>query len=336
MQNFILSFSIIFASLLAGYAFNACIMKGIIPLTAETTTQLRLYLQKTALLVVNPIAFCGAVWIADLSVGRYLSLPFIGVAALATGMVLGLAGSRLLGLAPSRAGVYIGSASFTNIGNIGGLAVFILLGEPGFALIPFYKLFEEFWYYSVIFPIARSYGERANPASSGSTSTSDSGSGPALGITRVLRDPFLIVSASATTLGLLLNFSPLERPDFYTGLNLVLVPLSSFLMLFAIGMRLRFRLGNGHLKPALLLTAGKSLIVPAIACGLGLAVGLGSSPDGLGLRLVLILAAMPTGFLSLVPPTLYKLDQDFAGSLWLVSNGAILLILPVLGFILSL
>ncbi len=336
MNNFILSFSIILASLFAGYAFNACIIKGLITLTAEQTMQLRLYFQKAALLVVNPIAFCGAVWIADLSVGTYLALPFIGIAALATGLVLGFAGSRLLGLHPSRTGVYIGSSSFTNIGNIGGLATFILLGESGFALIPFYKLFEEFWYYSVIFPIARSYGERANPESSSATTASTAVSSPASGIRRVLRDPFLIVSASATTLGLVLNFSSLERPAFYTGLNLVLVPLSTFLMLFAIGMRLRFSLGKGHLKPALLLTAGKSLIVPTIACGLGLLVGLGATPDGLGLRLVLILAAMPTGFLSLVPPTLYKLDQDFAGSLWLVSNSAILLILPVLGFILSL
>ncbi|OHD82032.1 MAG: hypothetical protein A3J97_10180 [Spirochaetes bacterium RIFOXYC1_FULL_54_7] len=104
------------------------------------------------------------------------------------------------------------------------------------------------------------------------------------------------LSTLAITLGLILNFSGVQGPSFYTGLNLVLVPMSTFLMLFAIGRRLRFRIGKGHITAALLLTAGKTLIVP---------------------------------------PVLYRLDQDFAGSILMVSNTAILLILPILGFLLQ-
>lgn len=100
-------------------------------------------------------------------------------------------------------------------------------------------------------------------------------------------------------------------------------------------MRLQFRVGRGHFKAALMLTACKTMVVPLITLGFALLLGLGHVPGNLGLKLVLILAAMPTGFLSLVPPALYRLDQDFAGSLWLVSNAAIVLILPVLGFLLQ-
>lgn len=265
-------------------------------MTKEQSEQLRLVLQKTVLLAVNPVAFCGAVWIADLSVGRYFALPFICLVGLATGLGIGFAGSWFFRLPAAQAGVYIGSSSFTNIGNLGGLASFILLGETGFALIPLYQLFEQLWYYSILFPLARSYGEKANPSSAGTLYTPGHVSVPASVLRRILRDPFIILSALAVALGLILNFSEAQRPSFYTGLNRMLVPLSTSMMLFAIGMRLQFRIGRGHLKTALMLT----------------------------------------GFLSLVPPALYRLDQDYAGSIWLVSNAAIVLILPVLGILLQL
>ena len=43
----------------------------------------------------------------------------------------------------------------TNIRNIGGLIVFLLLGEIAYSLVPFYKLLEELWYYGVLLPYAR-------------------------------------------------------------------------------------------------------------------------------------------------------------------------------------
>ena len=314
MQSFITSFSIIIISLLSGYAFNALIVRGLVPLSVEKTAQLRLIMQKTALLGFYPVAFLGAIWVADLSERLYFLLPLIGVAALASGLAYGFAGSRLLRLPPARAGVFTTCTSFTNIGAIGALIAFMLLGEPGFALVPFYKMFEELWNYSILFPIARSYGERAN-----ANSNTRNGPAPA-GIGKILRDPFLIVSLSAVTAGIVLNFTGVNRPAFYSGLNAVLVPLGTMVLLFAIGMRLRFTIAKQDLQAGILLSLGKAIFIPLVATTLAWAMGLGQTTDGLGLKLVLVLAAMPVGFVGLVPPTLYKLDQDYAGSLWLVSN----------------
>jgi hypothetical protein len=330
MQSFVVSFSIIIISLLAGYAFNTLIKRGMVPLSPEQTARLRLNMQKTALLGIYPVAFLGAIWVADLSERLYFLLPLIGLAALSSGLAYGFAGSRLLRLPPARAGVFTTCSSFTNIGAIGALIVFMLLGEPGFALVPFYKMFEELWNYSILFPIARSYGERAN-----ATGNNRSNSTPA-GISRVLRDPFLIVSLSAVTVGIILNFTGVSRPAFYSGLNAILVPVGTMVLLFAIGMRLRFTIARQDIKAGILLTLGKAVFIPLVASTLAWALGLGQTTDGLGLKLVLVLAAMPVGFVGLVPPTLYKLDQDFAGSLWLVSNTALLAIVPALALILSL
>ncbi|PKL08835.1 MAG: hypothetical protein CVV51_06900 [Spirochaetae bacterium HGW-Spirochaetae-7] len=331
MAHFIFPFSIIFFSLVSGYAFNRAIEIGLVHMSVGAAEKLRRGMQKFAMLAVNPVAFCGAVWVIDLSENRYFMLPFIGLSALATGLLLGIAGKRLLVLPPARAGVYAASGSFTNIGNIGGLVVFLLLGEAAFALLPFYKLFEELWYYSVIFPMSRAYGERANP-----DSTRDRGRpGRLAGALRVVRDPFLLVALSAVVLGLGLNASGVVRPAFYGRLNSILVPFSSFLLLFAIGMRMKFRIPRRDRKPAIILSVGKVTVVPFVATGIALLLGLGHTAGGLGLKVVMVLAAMPVGFLSLVPPALYDLDQDFAGSIWLTSNAAVLVVTPVLAIILN-
>ena len=330
MLRFIQSFSVIFAGLAAGFLFNRLIRGGLVTLGPEATEKLRRWLQRFVLLAINPVAFCGAIWSLDLSDPRYFLLPLVGIAALALGLALGFAGAKALRQSPLQAGVHVTSASFTNIGSIGGLVVFVLLGESAFALVPIYKAFEELWYYSVLFPIARSYGEKANP----SLFSTGGPRGPLAGILRVLRDPFFLASIAAIGTGLALNFSRLPRPSFYGPLNSVLVPLSSFLFLFTIGMRLRFAIAKGHLKAALTVTIGKILIVPAFVLGLAWALGLERIPGGMALKVCLALAMAPVAFLGLVPATLYRLDEEFANSLWLASNGSLVLIVPLLALIL--
>ncbi|MDP3177427.1 MAG: hypothetical protein Q8M76_05955, partial [Spirochaetaceae bacterium] len=246
-----------------------------------------------------------------------------------TGLALGLAGARLLRLPPGKAGVYATCASFTNIGNIGGLVVYVALGEAAFGLVPFYKLGEELWYYAVLFPLARGYGARANPGPAAAAA------GPVAGILRVLRDPFFLVALLSISLGLGLNAAGLRRPAFYAPLNSVLVPLSSFLMLFAIGMRMRFAIRREHRAAAALLIAGKALVVPCVVAALSLALGLGVGGGTTAMKVALALSAMPIGFLGLVCASLNRLDVDYANSLWLASNGALLLIVPVLVAILA-
>jgi len=331
--DFVRSFSVIFLGLAAGYVFNRAIDRRAAPVGRAAADRLQAALQRIALLGINPIAFCGAVWSLDLSDRRNFLLPIVGVSALATGLALGLAGARLLRLPPGKAGVYATCASFTNIGNIGGLVVYVALGEAAFGLIPFYKLGEELWYYTVLFPLARSYGAKANPGPAAAAT------GPAAGILRVLRDPFFLIALLSVSLGLGLNAAGLRRPALYAPLNSVLVPLSSFLMLFAIGMRMRFAIRREHRAAAALLIAGKALVVPCVVAALSLALGLGAGGAGGGamaMKVALALSAMPIGFLGLVCASLNRLDVDYANSLWLASNGALILIVPVLAAILPL
>ena len=135
----------------------------------------------------------------------------------------------LLQLPPKKTGSLFCCGSFTNIGSIGALVCYVFLGEPGFALVPIYKIFEELSYYSTGFPIAKYY----------------SGSSLAEGrwdrVKGLARDPLIIVSVSSLLLGGALNLGGFERPAIYGTVNAVFIPLQAFMLLVSVGLALRFR-----------------------------------------------------------------------------------------------
>jgi len=338
------SFSLILVSLALGYLVAHA--RHRVGDAERRFESLRIRLQKLVLLGFNPVIFLGAVWSLDLSDTKLLLLPLVGIASLATGLVLGFAGARVFRLKPFQAGVYATTASFTNIGNIGGLIVYILVGEEGFALVPFYKLFEEFWNYAVLFPIARGYSGKAN-VGQGPQTGADGDTNPGMdrsmgqgpkrseGFLRVVKDPFFVLAFLSITVGISLNLAGFTRPAAYGDFNSVMIPAGSFLFLVTIGMRMTFSGLRAHAPKAALIVAGKAIIVPATAFALASSLGLGSIENGLLLKTILILASGPVGFLALVPPTLYKLDRQLANALWLYSNMALIIIVPVLSFLIS-
>ncbi|MCG8652982.1 MAG: hypothetical protein MI861_24285, partial [Pirellulales bacterium] len=72
-------------------------------------------------------------------------------------------------------------------------------------------------------------------------------------------------------------------------------------------MAMRFDRVRPFLKPAAVIAAIKFLLVPATLTALALAAGLHHIEDALPLKVILILSSMPTGFIAMVPPTLYDL-----------------------------
>ena len=57
--------------------------------------------------------------------------------------------------------------------------------------------------------------------------------------------------------------------------------------------------------------------------------------DGLAFKVVLILSSMPVAFNALVAASIYDLDLDLANSCWIVTTGALVIILPWLYYLLS-
>ena len=157
---------------------------------------IRQILQKVALLVFNPVAILGATWVADIRNIKIAVLPFMGMTAIFSGGVLAFFIAKMLKLTSKQTGSYIVSGGFTNIGSLGALFCFLFLGEKGFALVPFYKLFEEAIYYAIGFPIAKSYSEDISQTQSFLHR-----------LKNAVTDKFVVVAVSSIGIGLSLNFS---------------------------------------------------------------------------------------------------------------------------------
>lgn len=324
MEKFIFSLGIILFGLALGYVLQILIHKKIIVIPYDLET-LRKTLQKIALLFFNPIAFLGAVWIINIDDLKIFAMPFIGITALVLGGFLAFWFAKMLKMPRKQTGAYIVAGGFTNIGSIGGLLCFIFLGETGYALMPFYKLFELFSYYGVGFPIAKSYSLDVAEAESFSER-----------IKKVLLDPFMLVALGSIFVGVALNISGLERPNFYGTINAIFVPTATILLLTSIGMAMHFGRIGKYIKEGLLIALIKFIIVPVVATTLAYLVGLGRIDQGLPMKVVMILSSMPVGFNALVPPTIYDLDVDLANANWLVTTLSLIFVIPVLQYLITL
>ena len=321
-SKLIYSFSLILFGLLVGYAIQKLPDRLLnrLPMSIEA---LRKWLQRTALLFVNPVAILGAVWIVRIHDIGLAALPFTCIFAIVAGGVWALMASWILGHGPKKTGAMFCCGAFTNNGSIGALLCFIFLGEPGFALVPIYKLFEEFSYYSIGFPVARHY--------SGSAAAADEGTW--CRIMRLARDPLIIVSLSSIVLGGILNASGLQRPAFYEIVNAVFIPLGTVMLLISIGLAFRFRKVRDYLKEGITIAAIKFIMVPVMASFLAWVIGFGDINEGLPLKVVIILSSMPVAFTALIPPSIYDLDIDLANSCWFITTALLAVVMPSLLFV---
>jgi hypothetical protein len=322
MSKFIYSFAIIFMGLLLGYVTQIFVQRRRIELKIPID-DLRKILQKAALLLVNPIAIVGAVWIVNLKNATLIVLPFIGLFTYLIGGALAVGASRLLDLDGKRAGALFGCGFFTNIGAIGTLICYIFLGEAGFALVAIFKLFQEVAYYGIGFPIAKYFGSSRHDV-------------PTRGFLKHLaRDPYLIVAVCAIIIGGLLNISGIHRPEFYKTIISVFVPLLTLLLLISIGMAMKFRKIGAYLRECLSISLIKFVLVPVLMFLPAHFLGYGHIQNGLPLKVVLILSSMPVAFNALIPPSIYNLDLDLANSCWFFTTAMLVVVLPVLMMIIN-
>lgn len=320
--DIIYSLGLIATGLSAGYLYRNKVPHGVNQ-SDEAIRKLRRKLQITAIFYLNPLVFGGAIWALDMSDSRIFALPFLGAFAVTFGGVLGYVASRLFNQPRKQRGVMVTCGSFTNIGSIGALITYIILGETAVAIIPFYKFFETFLYYGVGFPYAKSMSEMTPDKESAFER-----------LKNILSDRVLQVTISSWVVGLSLNLLGVERPAFFSLIIRVFIPLVSLSMLSSIGMALRFGKMREYLREASAIAFIKFVAIPTSVYLLASWGGLGAVNGGLPLKVVTILASMPVAFTAMVPPTLYDLDVDLANTAWMMTTGLLLVVVPVLWIIL--
>jgi predicted permease len=322
LEKFLSSFSIIIFSFLFGYGLQILVQQGRLVLTISLD-ELRKLFQKIALLYLNPVAIVCAIWVANIQDIRLAALPFICLFALFAGGVLALVAARCLGLEPRKTGVMFVCGSFTNVGVIGALICFVFFGEIGFALVAIYRLFEELFCYAVGFPVAKYYSSRDNEEQ------------VTMRVKGLARDPFIIIALASIILGGIFNYSGATRPLVFQTIVAVCVLLVTFLLLASIGMGLKFKHTHGYIKECVAISVIKFIIVPLLATSMGYIIGYNAIDNGLPLKVVLILSAMPVAFIALIPASLYDLDLDLANACWFFTTAMLAVELPIILILLN-
>lgn len=323
MEKLIYSLGLILSGIALGYTIQVLEKSGVWSLPVSIKT-LRKILQKIGLLFLMPISFFAAVWVVPFSDIRIAFLPLIGVFSIMIGGLLGLGLAILMQKQSQQKGVLFCCGSFTNIGAIGGLICFMFLGEPGFALIALYKMFEEIVYYTIGFPLARFYsGDSDRHQSFGKR------------MAGVVTDPLVFTVLSAFFIGLFLNLSNIPRPMTFKTVTAFSIPAGTFILIVSIGLGMSFSKVGASVKESLGICLIKFALIPLFSCSLAYFSGLHLIANGLPFKVVLILSSMPVAFNAIVAASIYDLDLDLANSCWLVSTASLIIIIPWLYFLLS-
>ena len=123
--------------------------------------------------------------------------------------------ARAWGLNRKQTGSYFACGSFSNIGSIGALVVFVFLGEEGFAYVPLYKLFEEVVYFAIGFPVAKGFSLAPG---------ADRAESVAVRLKAILGDVFVAAAFVSIAAGGALNLAGVERPEVLRVLSTAMVP----------------------------------------------------------------------------------------------------------------
>lgn len=317
MGKYLYSLGLIALGLALGQSIKILVDKNIISKSIPAAKCMKI-IQLAVVLGLEPVVVLGAFWIVRLDNLKIATLPILGVGSMVLGGVLGLAASKIYRHEKRQAGSMFVSSSFTNIGTFGGLVCFTFFGELSYAYVSVYKLLQEFYYFPVGYPIAKLYG------SSGENGIKKNP------VFRILTDPFVLVYLCVIALGTILNTSGLTRPPVYRTINETLIPVTSVMLVTSVGFNMRIGAIGAYLRECLTVASIKFLVTPVIITTIAYLAGFGSLHDGLVLKVVLVLSAMPPAFNSLIPPQLYNLDTDLANSCWLFGTVALVVVLPVL------
>jgi predicted permease len=284
------------------------------------------FLQKVGMIWLISITYVGSLWIFKIeSLTEIISLPFVGAIAIIAGGFFAMTVAKHYHYSRINTGSMFCSGFFSNTVSLGGMICFFYLGEEGYALVPIYTFLMRLLYYGIGYPIANMHSDDFVK-----------GKGAVEKIKDVLKDPFFYTGVGAVVLGLYLNLSPYERPKIYIPINEILVPLSTFTLLFSVGLNLKFSRVSGYIKECCFISAIKFIAVPATTLVITLLLGYQSISQGLPLKVSLIMSAMPVAFNSVIAVNIYNLNVDLVNSCWIFTTFGILFVLPLLLFVIKL
>lgn len=280
------------------------ICAGFVLVRMGRVTERRLdWLMESALIGVLPITAGLSIWILELQ-WQLIWLPVLGLVMQLIPGAVGLSRARTKGQNSLEKGSYLLSSILSNRGLVGGLSVFILFGEEGFALSRLVLMLGLPVLFIFCFPMARYF----HAAHHGRTTDS-----PTILSTLLDRRQMPLVGFA---IGLSLNFGGIERPETLGYVFQILIHVVAWCFLMHIGGSINFTEIRGYMGQVADLVAIKFLLNPLVTLALGWAVGL----DAPVLAVTVMLACCPTAINAVIASKLHKLNVHVAMAAFLLTT----------------
>ena len=319
------TFLVLVVGIFSGYLFQKLIDKNNW-ITPESKKEISIFLQKLGMLWFVSITYIGSLWIFKIeNITKIISMPFVGAVSIITGGFFAVIIAKYYHYNRIDIGSMFTCGYFANSVTLGGMICFFYLGEEGYALVPIFTLLIRLLYYGLGYPIAHMYADDFVEQKETIKK-----------IIEVIKDPFFYVGVGSVLVGISLNLSSLKRPEIYTTINEILIPLTTFILLFSVGLTFKFSRVFKYLKECFIISLIKFTVVPATILVIALLLDYQSISQGLPLKVSLILSAMPVAFNSVIAANIYNLNVDLVNSCWIFTTFAVLLILPLLLFVINL
>ena len=313
-QAFLSTLGIIITGFILGLFFQRNFNK-LAPKLSLTST-------KIALMSLIPFSVFISLWQLEHMRMELLYLPLIGGSVILSGALSGKIIAAKHSLTDKQTAALVPVASMYNLGALGNLIVFSMFGEDGVAVLALFKLFEELIYFGGIFPYAKSKSHDVNMKSTKNK--------------RVWKDPIFLIALTAVSSGLILNLTGIDRPQFLYSFSHWMIPLGTFLLVFSVGLTFNLKGGQTWRNLAIVTALARNVAAVTIVVVLLSIFGLWQMDNQLVASVCLILAVMPTAFMSTLPSVLYGLDNNLANTAWIASYGISAVIIPAMLIYISL
>lgn len=271
------------------------------------------------ILVVYPLLSFLCFWVLPLS-RELIWLPVMGILM---GLVPGAIASwrsKKKYTSPLDRGGYVMSAILSNLGTIGGLCVFLLYGETGYAYQQLVVLSQYILMFMFCYPLAQRYYEQAQ----GNIREHS------VSIRSVLfsRNQLAVVGI---LLGVVLQLTGIERPASLSGVSSFLVHLGAWTALIPVGYSMDFARIRAHYRELADLAVIKFALSPLLLYLLALLL-----IDNEIMRYsLIILSFTPTAVNAVITARIYQLNLHLTMAAFILTTLLFLVIIyPALFFLL--
>lgn len=272
------------------------------------------------ILVVCPIVSFLSFWILPLT-RDLLWLPLISLAlGFVPGAIAAVVAQRKYADDRDR-GAYVMTASLSNLGTIGGLAVFLIYGEKGYGYQQIVVLFQYIMMFMFCYPLAQYYETRANGLP---------------GNSKVSLRAVLLSKNQLAVLGIVLGgvlqYAAVPRPPQLDGVSQIFIHMGAWTGLIPVGYSADFSRIKAYCRSMFDLSLIKFAAAPLLIYGLSHLV----IDSAVMKNTLLILACSPSAVNAVVTARLYHLNVNIAVAAFIVTTLLFLgIVYPLLFFALA-